>query len=90
MHDLNTIARLNENAFQKGIDADRARGRFVVLHKTGLHVVSYDTFDTRDDANGFIAANKHTDSPDVTRVLLAPDPSLYTGGRDQSEDREAA
>ena len=89
MHDLNTIARLNEDAFQKGINTDRSLGKFVVLHKTGLHVVSYDNFNTLDAATGFLAACAQLDSPDVQRVLLEPDASLV-GLRDQSEDREAA
>lgn len=86
MNDLNQIAQNNESAFQRGIDIARAQGLHVVLKKTGLHVVSFDQFETRHEAEQFI--QNQDDTPDVQRVLLTPDTNLVVTGHDQSEDRD--
>ncbi len=68
MHDLNTINRLNAEAFADSIDHFRRQGRDVVATYAGLTLMSIETFSDRDEA--LAAAAKPGESPDETRKLF--------------------
>lgn len=87
MHDLNTINRLNEEAFGKGIAHQRAAGRYVLAKYEGLHVVSYETFSTADDV--IHAVNEQQQLGTSFRVFtpMTDAERVLHQGRDQSEDR---
>ena len=50
MHDLNTINRLNIEAFAESITAHRKAGRFVMAQYEGLSLVSIETFSYQNQA----------------------------------------
>lgn len=50
MHDLNTINRLNLEAFAESINAHRKAGRFVLAQYEGLSLVSIETFSYQNQA----------------------------------------
>lgn len=89
MHDLNTINRLNAEAFAASVDHYRAQGRFVVCTYTGLTLVSIETFGPEQLPLARAALSLPTDSIDTHRKLLSPI-CAPVGGRDQSEDRTLA
>lgn len=70
MHDIQQIARLNQQAFDDGPQKAREAGKHVVTKNTGLHLVSFDTFETHHEAAQFI--ENCDDTPDVTRTLHDP------------------
>lgn len=50
MHDLNTINRLNAEAFADSIQHHRRQGRWVLAKYEGLHLASIETFTVQSDA----------------------------------------
>lgn len=50
MHTLETLQRINHEAFHRGIDTARGAGKHVVVKSLGLHVLSYELFDDSDAA----------------------------------------
>lgn len=75
MHDLNTINRLNAEAFADSIAKYRAAGRFVLAKYEGVHLVSIETFtDTRQaqDALDAALAEQHGGA---RAVLFTPIPA---------------
>jgi hypothetical protein len=88
MHDLNTITRLNAQAFADSIASYRAKGKFVLAKYEGLHLASIETFDDQRAAQvafDTIAAKR---DPSGRTVLFAPlQAHEVIGKRDQSEDR---
>lgn len=90
MHDLNTIIRLNTEAFADSIANHRRQGRFVLAKYEGLHLSSIETFtDARLAQDAFDTAAAKRD-PSGRTVLFAPvgAPSALVPSRDQSEDRK--
>lgn len=55
MHDLNTINRINYEAFAADIIKQRAAGKHVVARYEGSRLVEFSTFDTRAEAERVIA-----------------------------------
>lgn len=88
MHDLNTIIRLNAEAHGDAVDRRRAEGKFVVAKYTGLHLVSFEAYDTGAAALQALNDGRVGASPDVHFKLY--NPTLVPRGRDQSEDRTLA
>ena len=84
MHDLNTITKLNAEAHGAAINKSRSSGKWVVPHYAGLTLMSFRSFDTREEAiehrDSQLEASEH-------RSVLEPLPSFYPATRDQSEDR---
>lgn len=91
MHDLNTINRLNLEAFAEAINAYRAAGRHVLAKYEGAHLMAIETFtepmlalEAWEKAN----AAQHGGE---RNVLYAPtrasEPRQVGKLRDQSEDR---
>lgn len=90
MHDLNTINRLNAEAFSKSIDNFRTQGRWVLAKYDGLHLMSVETFSTAEDAaTALISAQESAGASDHFK-LLSPLPAWHGAQRDQSEDRPTA
>ena len=50
MHDLNTIRRLNFEAFADSIGRYQRQGRWVLATYEGLHLTSIETFSSAEDA----------------------------------------
>jgi len=90
MHDLNTINRLNYEAFAGAIEHYRAQGRHVLAKYEGTTLVSIETFSTADEIVD--AHSKQLEANTGQRlVCYAPLPTeSVIGRRDQSEDRQAA
>lgn len=87
MQDLNTINRLNAEAFAASIQNYRRRGRWVLAKYAGLHLESIETFTVQSDAQAAFDTEAAKRSPDRA-VLFTPFPvSEPTPVRDQSEDR---
>ena len=91
MHDLNTISRLNAEAFGPAIENLQRQGRFVVAKYTGLHILSIESYS--DELEARADFDKPNDSPDQHKKLLTPLASADGANpaqRDQTEDRVAA
>lgn len=87
MQDLNTINRLNAEAFAASIQNYRRQGRWVLAKYAGLHLESIETFTVQADAQAAFDTEAAKRSPDRA-VLFTPFPvSEPTPVRDQSEDR---
>lgn len=56
MHDLNTIAKLNAEAYEQGIENFRKQGRHVLAIYSGLHLMSVETFGTAIEATTALEA----------------------------------
>jgi response regulator RpfG family c-di-GMP phosphodiesterase len=50
MHDLNTINKLNAETLGVTAQHLRAQGRWVILHKDGLHFTRVESFSTHQEA----------------------------------------
>lgn len=90
MHDLNTINRLNAEAFSKAIDHFRAQGRWVLATYDGLHLLSIETFSTAESAAAALTRAHQTAGPSNHFKVLGPVPAWTAAQRDQSEDRPTA
>jgi hypothetical protein len=90
MNDLNTINRLNAEAFADSIHRHRAAGRHVLARYEGLHLVCIETF-----SDGKAAQHAHelaatASTAGERTVLYAPTgfpAAAPVPTRDQSEDR---
>ena len=89
MHDLNTINKINFDAFAKSIDAFRASGRFVLAHYEGAHLVGIETFSNADAASDAHFTKVSKAGAGEHYIVMAPTQAFYATGRDQSEDRAA-
>lgn len=87
MHDLNTINKLNAEAFSTAIENYRAQGRYVVAEYSGLRLMSIETFE--DPLEAVAKFEAHKASPDISRKIFPPTASR-PAQRDRSEDRVAA
>lgn len=88
MHDLNTISRLNAEAFAESIQNYRRQGRCVLVNYEGLHLVSIETFTAQFDAQEAFDDAVARQHGGARSVLFAPLPvSAPAPMRDQSEDR---
>lgn len=90
MHDLNTINRLNAEAFSKSIENFRSQGRWVLAQYEGLHLLSIETFSTAEDAAIALVGAQEAAGPSDHFKLLSPLPAWHGAKRDQSEDRPTA
>jgi len=87
MNDLNTINRLNAEAFGDKVARARAAGKHVLVYKAGVAVTNFIEFDTAQEAQ-LHATGEGELAVDVTRHYFAPTtPSADPLLRDQSEDR---
>jgi hypothetical protein len=87
MHDLNTINRLNGEAFSKAVDNFRSQGRYVLACYDGLTLMSIETFSSPEDAaEALVRANESAGASERFR-LLSPTGAWHGTQRDQSEDR---
>ena len=89
MHDLNTINKINFDAFAKSIDAFRANGRFVLAHYEGAHLVGIETFSNADLASDAHYVKVSKAGAGEHYIVMAPTQTFYAAQRDQSEDRAA-
>lgn len=88
MHDLNTITRLNAEAFADSIQHHRRQGRWVLAKYAGLHLESIETFTVQPDAQAAFDAEASKRDASGRAVLFTPFPvSQPVPQRDQSEDR---
>lgn len=89
MHDLNTINKLNQKAFEDSVTKLQAEGKFVVALYAGLSLIGIEPFDDEPAARAFIAGND--EDPSARAFLLSPITNAAEKaairGRDQSEDR---
>lgn len=92
MHDLNTIKRLNFEAFAASIKSYTDQGRIVVAKYDGLHLVAIETFpgDQFGQADATGQAYNATSPSHRSAIHLPTPPELVVGKRDQSEDRAFA
>lgn len=89
MHDLNTINRLNAEAFADSIAKHRAAGRFVLAKYEGLALVSIEAFSDRPSAQQAFDATAAVQHGGGRSVLFAPTQAgVAVPQRDQSEDRK--
>jgi hypothetical protein len=89
MHDLNTINKINFDAFAESVNRFRASGRWVLTRKEGLHLVGIETFASADELSDAHHAAVSKAGPGETYQALAPLPAFHAAARDQSEDRGA-
>ena len=78
MHDLNTINRLNAEAFEAAIKNFQAQGRYVLAKYEGLTLVSIETLGNAD-----ALCDGHF-------KCLTPTAGFHATKRDQPEDRPAS
>lgn len=89
MQDLNTINRLNAEAFAASIQNYRRQGRWVLAKYAGLHLESIETFTVQSDAQAAFDTEVSKRDASGRAVLFTPFPvSKPTPVRDQSEDRK--
>lgn len=89
MHDLNTINKLNANAFEAAIKNFRAQGRYVLAKYEGLTLVSIETF-TNSDAlvdGHYAALGANPPATGTHFKIFPPIAGFHAAQRDQSEDR---
>ena len=87
MHDLNTINRLNNEAFAASIHRYRTDGRFVLAKYEGLHLVSIETFSDQVSANAALDTAMAEQRAGARTVLFTPVVEYHDAARNQSEDR---
>lgn len=91
MHDLNQIAKMNENAHADAIMAERGAGKWVLVTYTGLHLARHEAFSDEPSGRSAEAQARARRTPDERIALLEPIPAAQViGKRDQSEDRVSA
>lgn len=90
MHDLNTINRLNAEAFKNAITNYRAQGRYVLARYDGLTLMSIETFSTVGEAAQALVQAQESAGASEHFDLLSPLPEWHAAKRDQSEDRPTA
>ena len=87
MHDLNTINRLNSEAFSEAVDNFRAQGRYVLAKYDGVTLMSIETFSNTEEAAAALVQAQETGGVSERFKLLAPTGTWHGTQRDQSEDR---
>lgn len=89
MHDLNTINKLNANAFEAAIKNFQAQGRYVLAKYEGLTLTGIETFGNTDAlCDGHYAALEANPPSTGTHFkIFPPTAGFHAAGRDQSEDR---
>jgi hypothetical protein len=87
MHDLNTINRLNAEAFGNAIKNFQAQGRWVIAKRAGLHLISIESFSFETEAQNALADKTTKLEASESVELLPPTAGFHATGRDQSEDR---
>jgi len=92
MHDLNTIHKINAEAFSASISKFQAQGRHVLAKYEGLHLVAIETFTAAEDAILAYGAGVAENAPatGTNFKLFSPTPAFYAARRDQSEDKTLA
>lgn len=70
MHDLNTISKLNAEAFGEAVENFRRQGRFVIATYSGLALVSIETFTDEGDAMRTFADFQPEDPSNTVRLLF--------------------
>ena len=89
MHDLNTINRLNAEAFHDAVSNFQRQGRYVVATYAGLSLFSIETFG--DEAAALLAVDAAVPTGNSKRMFRPTAPAPAEGyvqpTRDQSEDR---
>ena len=70
MHDLNTIQRLNAEAFGEAVENFRRQGRFVIATYSGIALVSIETFTDEGDAMRAFADFQPEDPSNTVRLLF--------------------
>ena len=92
MHDLNTINRLNAEAFEAAIKNFQAQGRYVLAKYEGLTLVSIKTFSTSDALRDARLAALEINHPATGTHFktFPPTAGFHAAKRDQSEDRPAS
>ena len=70
MHDLNTINRLNFEAFGDKVAQARAAGKHVLVYYAGLAITHVQTYDTAEQVRE--ATGSEELAADVTRRYFAP------------------
>ena len=89
MHSLETISRLNADAFGPDIAALQRKGKHVVATYSGTALMSIESFD--HVAPAIDAAHAEPSSPDQSfRLFVAKYEEPNNLVRDQSEDRASA
>lgn len=86
MHDLNTINRLNAEAFEKSIRNFQAQGRWVLARYDGLALTSVETFTELTAAQQVLEQRPANSLQGERAAIFAPLP-VGAASRDQSEDR---
>jgi hypothetical protein len=89
MHDINTINRVNYEAFQRAIQNFQAQGRFVLATYEGLTLTTIESFSSANElVDAHAAALKANPATTGTNFkCFQPIPAWHLGARDQSEDR---
>lgn len=89
MHGLNTLNRLNAEAFEAAIKNFQAQGRYVLAKYEGLTLVSIETFSNADAlCDGHYAALEANPPATGTHFkTFPPTAGFHAAKRDQSEDR---
>ena len=87
MHDLNTINRLNYEAFNASIQNFRAQGRYVLARYEGATLVAIETFSELTHAQWALEIDPAIANRGQRAVVFAPLPAFHAAKRDQSEDR---
>lgn len=70
MHDLNTISKLNAEAFGEAVENFRRQGRFVIATYSGIALVSIETFTDEGDAMRAFADFRPEDPSNTVRLLF--------------------
>lgn len=89
MHDLNTLNRLNADAFNAAPTAARRAGKHVVTVREGLTLASFTQHDTDVEAQGQRVKLQAERAPGRTVQVFGPLDEPFAR-RDQSEDRAPA
>jgi hypothetical protein len=74
MHDLNTIAKLNAEAFAEAVENFRRQGRFVIANYSGITLCSIETFTDEGDAMRAFADFRPEDPSNTVRLLFPRKP----------------
>ena len=76
MNDLNTITRLNAEAFAASIQNYRRQGRWVLAKYAGLHLESIETFLVQSDAQTAFDTEAAKRDASGRAVLFTPIPDV--------------
>lgn len=90
MHDLNTINRLNTEAFETAIKNFQAQGRYVLATYEGLTLTAIETFPSADALSDghYAALEKNPPATGTNFKTFPPTAGFHAAKRDQSEDRQ--